>query len=253
MLGVIWHDFLYQPLFNLLIWIYNNWTEANLGWAVVYLTILLRLVLLPFTLISEKDRVKNEQVAKEIKRLNRELINDQVLKKEEIRRLLKQKKVKPWSKMVVLLIQILVLVLLYQVFLRGITGDKIMKILYPFIEFPGKINTNFYGFELGQSHDIVWPGFVALLLILEIYFHYRKQKIGLNKADLAYFLIFPLFSFFALWILPMVKSVFILTSILFSAIIHQFSTVFFRGAVAAEVVGENVKKAGDKVIDKISK
>ena len=31
----LWNDLLYQPLFNFLIWIYNTWTDGNLGWAVV--------------------------------------------------------------------------------------------------------------------------------------------------------------------------------------------------------------------------
>ena len=32
-------------------------------------------------------------------------------------------------------VQVLVLILLYQVFLRGITGDKMMKILYSWVDF----------------------------------------------------------------------------------------------------------------------
>jgi len=58
----IWHDFLYQPVFNFLIWVYNNWTDQNLGWAVVYMTIILRLILLPFSIISEKNKNKNLEI-----------------------------------------------------------------------------------------------------------------------------------------------------------------------------------------------
>ena len=130
MLGLIWHDYFYQPLFNVLIWIYNNWADQNLGWAVVYLTIILRLILLPFTLVTEKNRRSEEELVGEAKRIDKEFHNDNLLKKEEMRRILKQKKVRPWSKLVSLGVQVLVLVLLYQVFLRGITGDKILKILY---------------------------------------------------------------------------------------------------------------------------
>ena len=78
---IIWHDFLYQPVFNLLIWIYNNWTDANLGWAVVYLTVILRLLLLPFSLVSEKTKAKNSDITSEIKRINKDFYDDPVLKK----------------------------------------------------------------------------------------------------------------------------------------------------------------------------
>ena len=234
MLGTIWNDFLYQPVFNLLIWLYNNWTDANLGWAVVYLTILLRLILLPFTLVTEKNRAKNQDLDEEVKRIERGYRNDPVLMNQEVRNALRKTKINPWSKVVVLAVQILVLVLLYQVFLRGITGDKVIKILYPFINFPGKINTIFYGFELGKVHDLIWPGIVALFLLVEIYVGYRKHK-SLSQADLAYFILFPAFSFLALWILPMVKSLFILTSLIFSVIIHQFSKIIFRPKPVAKV------------------
>ncbi|HBU07261.1 MAG TPA: hypothetical protein DEB09_04215 [Candidatus Magasanikbacteria bacterium] len=227
MLAIIWHDFLYQPLFNLLIWLYNDYTNANLGWAVVYLTIILRLVLLPFTLVTEKAKAKEEDLGNQASELEKSFKNDPVMLKTEMRKLLQRKKVRPWSKAIVLGVQVLVLVLLYQVFLRGITGEKVIKILYPFINFPGKINTVFYGFELGQVHDFIWPGIVAVFLLGEIYLGYRKNK-ALTQSDLAYFILFPAFSFLALWILPMVKSLFILTSLLFSVIIHQFSKVIFR-------------------------
>ena len=227
MLEIIWNDFLYKPVFNALIWIYNNWADANLGWAVVYLTVLLRLILLPFTIVTEKNKMQDENLDVELGKLSNDFRNDPVLYKEEMRKTLRKKKVSPWSKVVVLGIQALVLVLLYQVFLRGITGEKVIKILYPWINFPGVINTEFYGFALGQVHNFLWAGVVALFLLAEIFVGYRKHK-DLSKADLAYFILFPLASFLVLMILPMVKSLFILTSLIFSAIIHQFTRIIFR-------------------------
>jgi membrane protein insertase Oxa1/YidC/SpoIIIJ len=224
----IWHDFLYQPVFNFLIWVYNNWTDQNLGWAVVYMTIILRLILLPFSIISEKNKNKNLEIREKAAQISKAFPNDPIMRKEEIRKVLKTRKVNPWSKAIVLGAQGLVLVLLYQVFLRGITGDKVIKILYPFIDYPGKINTTFYGFELGQTHNSLWALIVALLLFFEIYRNYRKHKVLLQKGDLAYFFLFPLFTFLLLWMLPMVKSLFILTSMIFSIIITQISKIFFK-------------------------
>lgn len=228
---LFWHDYLYQPLFNLLVWIYNNWADQNLGWAIVYLTLLLRGVLLPFTLVTERDRLRNETLYDDVKRIDREFKKDPVLKKEEIRRILKKRRVYPWAKFVSLGVQALVFVLLYQVFLRGITGDKILKILYASVDFPGKINTMFYGFDLANRHGSLWAGVVAIWLALEIYLTFRKRSA--RMADLMYFLLFPLFVFFALWWLPMVKSVFILTSLAFSFIIHQLSRVVMKSVKMA--------------------
>lgn len=228
MLANIWNDFLYQPGFNALIWIYNNWTDLNLGWAIVYLTVILRMVLVPFTLINERNRIKNQELADDIDSLSKELHADPVRKKMEIRKMLKKRKVQPWAKAIVLGIQALFLVLLYQIFLRGITGEKILKILYPSVDFPGVINTDFYGFDLGGERDLIWAGAVAILLFAHIYFDLRKRRMGYTRADLAYFVLFPTVVFLVLYFLPMVKSLFVITSLVFSIIVSAISKLLFR-------------------------
>jgi membrane protein insertase Oxa1/YidC/SpoIIIJ len=224
MLIEFWNNFFYQPMFNGLIWIYNNWTDQNFGWAIVYLTIGLRVALLPFTIIDERSKAKNEGLRGDMERIEKGYKDDPVLQKEEMRKILRQRKVQPWAKAVVLGIQALVLVLLYQVFLSGMTGERMSKTLYPWVDFPGVIDTVY----LRATHDFFWAGVVGLWLLVEIYFSFRKRKIGLAKSDLMYFLIFPLVVFIVLWILPMVKALFILTSILFSAIVNRFIRTIFR-------------------------
>ncbi len=232
MFSFIWTDVLYKPVFNLLIWFYNTYANGNLGWAVVYLTLTLRVFLLPLTILDERNKRRNAEILGEIKRVDNEMSNDEILKKEEIRRLVKERKIRPWAKAVSLGVQLLVLILLYQVFIQGITGEHVIKTLYPFINFPGKINTMFYGFNISLRHTVFWPGIVALWLLIEIYFDYRKHRsiggITITKVDLAYFLMFPAFIFVLLWLLPMVKCFFILTSMLFSVIVHQFVKLFFH-------------------------
>lgn len=228
MLEIIWNDFLYRPLFNGLIWIYNNWTDQNLGWAVVYLTLILRTAMLPITIIGERNKAKNRDLADELRKIEKEYHKDPIQKKQEFRKRIKQRKIKPWTSVFSLGIQLLVLVLLYQVFWHGITGEKIIKMLYDFVNFPGSINIDFYGFDLGASHDIIWAGFVGLFLLIEIYLDYKKRKPKLSQADLFYFLLFPAFSALILWILPMVKSLFILTSLIFSLVVRQFTKLMFK-------------------------
>ncbi len=228
MLMTIWQEYLYRPVFNGLIWIYNNWTDLNFGWAVVYMTIILRVVLLPFTLVTERDRVKNEALSKEIAAVEKEFPNDQVQKKLEIRKIMKKRKVHPWAKILVLGVQLVMLLLLYQVFLRGITGEKILRMLYPSVDFPGVINIHFFGFDLGERYGLLWPGLVAIFLFIDTYRDFRKKQTGLQKRDLTFFFLFPTFVFVLLWLLPMVKSLFVLTSLLCSVVIGGVSSIIFR-------------------------
>lgn len=228
MLAELWNVYLYQPVFNALIWIYNNWAGQNMGVAVIYLTIGLRILLLPLTVITERNRAENKETEAEVLRLNKEFHYDPVLQKEEIRRQLKKRKIKPWAKTLNIAVQALVFILLYQVFISGIAGEKMARTLYYFVDFPGRINQIFYGFDLLATHDALWAGIVGAWLAVEIYIGFLLRKDTLAKGDLFYFVLFPLFVFFFLWILPMVKSLFILTSMLFSAIVGGFLGMLFR-------------------------
>lgn len=225
MLSSIWFSFLYQPLFNALILIYSQLSDKNLGWAVIWLTIGLRVVLLPLSIISERDAAKKEKVEEAAKLAAKAYKGDVVVQNEEIRKIMKKNRVSPWAKVITLLIQLLVLVVLYQVFIRGISGERMFKTLYSWVEFPGKINTNFYGAEIGLNHNVFWAGLAAIYLLLSIYVIDRKKK--WNSASVTFLFIFPLFTFVALWILPMVKSLFILTTMIFSDIVTLLRIVFF--------------------------
>lgn len=220
-LAYIWNHFLYVPLFNILIWLYNGVAQGNLGVAVIMLTIALRVALLPLSIISVRNRVRYKLLEKKVEEIQKELKNDPEAIKDEVRKLLRLNRINPWAKTLVIAVQGLVLVLLYQVFIGGLTRYK-MDVLYPSVNRPEVLNTKFYGFELGV-HDWRWAAVVALVLFAEIYLLQKGKKN--SSAEQLYAIFFPLMSFFALWALPMVKSIFILTSLAFSYILSMFGAV----------------------------
>lgn len=226
MLSTIWFVVLYQPIFNALIWIYSTLAGQNLGWAVVILTIFMRIILLPLTLISQGNAQKNKKVEQEARAAVEVYKNDPVTQKEEFRKFMKAHQISPWAKMLSLVFQLLLFLLLYQVFIHGISGEKIIKTLYSFVDYPGILNTSFYGFEIGQTHVTLWAALVGLYLFISILI--RSFFDGAMKKSELYFLIFfPLFTFTLLWFLPMVKSLFILTTMVFSDIVSVFHALFF--------------------------
>ncbi|OGH93184.1 MAG: hypothetical protein A2563_01095 [Candidatus Magasanikbacteria bacterium RIFOXYD1_FULL_40_23] len=241
MLDHFWLTYLYQPLFNALIWIYLNIAERNMGWAVVWLTIFLRILLMPFTLISERDNIKQKEVEAQAVEAAKAFKNDSVAQKEEVRRVMQKNHVSPWAKVFSLAFQVLVFLLLYQVFIRGITGERIVKILYPFIDFPGKINLDFYGTNIGNTHDVFWAGLVAIYLFFSIYLKetFSKQR---DQSRVTFLFLFPLFTFAILWFLPMVKALFILTTMIFSDIISLIRRVLFPEKKAAVPAKASAKK-----------
>jgi len=217
MIIFLWQTYLYEPLLNVLIFIYNNFTNASLGLAVIYLTIVLRLILLPFAVISEKNKGIYNILKKKVSAIMEDRHTDPIRKRDIIRRLLKENKVSHWAKGIMLGVQVLVLVVLYQVFLGGINFEKIDS-LYSWVYHPDYINTLFFGFDLGER-SVYWSFAVAIILFLEIRSEQGKRTAILQNSDVVYKYMFPLAAFLVLFYLPMVKSLFILTSLLFSFIV----------------------------------
>ena len=221
----LWYLLLLQPLFNALIWIYSNIADHNLGWAIIWLTIFLRILLLPLSIISELTALRHKKANEEAVKAIEAFKGDRVAQQEAVRKIAKKFHISPWAKVAMLLIQLLVLVLLYQVFIQGINGQRVFKTLYPSIDFPGKINTIFYGFEIGRRHDYLWAGLAAVYLLISILIEKRNNK-SWEKSEMYFLIFFPLFTFAALWYLPMVKSLFILTTMIFSDILSIIQTIF---------------------------
>jgi len=225
----IWFSYLYQPLLNFLVWIYNNLAGQNMGWAVIILTLFLRFALLPLSLISQRDVVRQKEVEKEAARAVEIFKKDPVARKEEYRRIMRRNRISPWAKVIVLGIQFLVLIILYQVFIGGIFGERLVSVLYQSVGFPGTINNNFYGHDIGTRHDAAWAGIVAIYLV--VYFLIQKfSDKSWERSEAIFLVLFPFFVFTALWILPMAKSLFILTSMLFSDILTLGRMAVFPGA-----------------------
>jgi YidC/Oxa1 family membrane protein insertase len=118
----LWRQFLVYPLLDVLILFYNTIAFQNLGVAVIEMTFLLRLALLPINIQAEKDSARYERLEMEVVDIQKAFKGDRIMANEHIRELLKKRKVSPWAKSAILIVQLLVLVVLYQVFLRGINA-----------------------------------------------------------------------------------------------------------------------------------
>src|SRR5512135_3389423 len=118
----LWRAIFVYPLLDVLILFYNTVAFQNLGVAVIEMTVLLRLALLPINIQAERDSARYERLELEVSEIQKAFKGDPVMANDHIRALLKKRKVSPWAKTSILLVQLLVLVVLYQVFLSGINA-----------------------------------------------------------------------------------------------------------------------------------
>ncbi|MEK7545891.1 MAG: YidC/Oxa1 family membrane protein insertase [Patescibacteria group bacterium] len=197
----LWREAIVHPMLETLLFLYRTLAFGNLGVAVIELTVLLRLALMPLTILAERSSARYERLSEEVAAIQGQYKNDPVLANEQIRELLKRRKINPWAKATVLLVQLAVLLALYQVFTRGaLTPD---------------IDPTFFGFGL-SARNVWWALAVGVVLYLEISHEQRQVEHLLGKQDAIYRYAFPLFSVVVLSLLPMVKALFVLTSMAFS-------------------------------------
>ncbi|MDO8592197.1 MAG: YidC/Oxa1 family membrane protein insertase [bacterium] len=129
----------YQPILNLLIFLYNIVPGHDIGAAIILLTVIIKLVLLPLSKQSIKSQKALQNLQPKIDELKKKYANNKEEQGRAMMQLYKQEKVSPFSSCLPLLIQLPFLWAVFSVFRQGLSNHAITYV-YPFIHNPGVIN-----------------------------------------------------------------------------------------------------------------
>ena len=174
----IFDTLLIAPILNVLIVFYKIFTFIHLpgalGFAIILLTVLIRLALWPLTAAQLKSTQKMAALKPHLDRIKAEHGHDKVRHQEEVSKLYKEHNVNPLAGCLPLLLQIPVFIGLYQVLLKIVdlkNADFITNInnmLYSNNLYLDKIpNTSFFGFRLeDKPSDWSQIGFLILAIPL---------------------------------------------------------------------------------------
>jgi len=224
----MFEKFLVQPLFNLLILIYNFLPLPDLGLVVILFTIFIRVLLWPLFLKSIRSQVVLNKIQSEVESLQRKYKDNKEEQMKQLLALYKNNNFNPFLSFLAIFVQLPILFAVYRVF--WLITEDFSKYLYAWVAVPGALNHSFFNlFDLTQP--IVWMAllasgaqFVQTVLIMRNPSAQAKPK---NPQDLsakfsksfAYFS--PILTFFIFKPLPSVLSVYWLVSTLIS-ILQQF-------------------------------
>lgn len=214
----LWIEFLYKPIFNLVVITYNLTPGPSFGLALIGLALLIRFIFLYFTLQGYKHEEELASVHTQISKIEKDKSLSNKEKLQKISTITKPFGINPVFSAVPIFAQILFLGVLYQIIQVGIYGDGFHN-LYNFVHNPVQVNTIFFGFELAKP-NLLLSLLAAFTLFLERIWEYGERKeIGESFAVKWDPLIWPLGTFIILIILPSAKAVFLITSIVFSIVI----------------------------------
>lgn len=156
-----------QPLANLLVLFANFF--GSLGWGIIALTVLIKLILIPVMAPSLKSGEKMRQLAPDLENLKKKYKGD----KEKLARaqmeLYRSSGVNPAAGCLPAVVQLVILLALFQVFNRVLNPesiDQLAKMLYPGVSLPSEgINFSFWYLDLTKP-DLLFGKLPGLFLIL---------------------------------------------------------------------------------------
>jgi len=179
----MWQTLLFRPLINSLIGFYHLF--GNLGLAIIALTLVIRLLLLPFTLPALKAAQKMKELNPKLNKLKKKYKNDREKLAKAQLDLYRSAGVKPMAGFFPQIIQIVILIALYQVFRKvlGSNGgvEELNSFLYQPLKFAqnASLNLNFLYLNLTKPDviKVAGLGLPGVFLILSGVSQFLSAKV----------------------------------------------------------------------------
>lgn len=166
---------LYQPLLNILIFFYNTIAFGDLGLSIIFLTLLIRAVLFPVFHKSARHQVVMQRLQPELKKIQEIHKDNREKQTRAMMDLYKEHNVNPFSGFLLLLVQLPILIAIYQIILKSLKPGFLSG-LYSFVSAPEAIKTSFLGLINLGERSIFIVGLAALA-------QYLQGRLSLPKIE----------------------------------------------------------------------
>jgi len=177
MIADAFNTIFYEPLYNGLIFTLATFPWMDVGVAVILFTVVVKLILLPFSIKAVKTQQQIKKVQPEIDAIKDKYDDDKQKQAMEMMDLYSKYDIQPFSGFFLILIQLPIIFALYYVFLRGGLPDVDPEYLYSFVSAPESISTTFFGV------DVTKKSWVLALLAGATQFVQTKLSFGKNDDN----------------------------------------------------------------------
>lgn len=166
----LWTTLFYQPIFNALVYIISVMPGNNLGLAIIFLTIFIRLLLFFPAQRGLESQRRLQELQPRIKKLQEKYKNNQQKLAQETFALYKEYKVNPLGSCLPLVIQLPILIALFYAIRSGLNPDNVYLLYGPLKSFDfATINANFYDLLILTERNVfTLPLIVAALQFLQM-------------------------------------------------------------------------------------
>lgn len=141
----LFHILVKQPLYNGLIGILDVSSYIDMGIAVIFLTILVKLLLFPLSLKASRTQRLMKELEQPMKEIREKYKDDREQQGRKLLELYREKKLNPFSGIATLFLQLPIIFGLYYLFLKGGLPEVDASLLYSFIPIPEHVDMFFLG------------------------------------------------------------------------------------------------------------
>lgn len=170
---------LLKPLYNLLILLVFVAPTNSLAFAVIVLTVVIRVAMLPLTKSLTRQQALMTKLKPEIDALREKNKSDQPAQARELMAFYKKHHVNPAGSCLPMILQLVILLVLYYVFRIGITTDR-FDLLYSFTPRPNQINPHFGWLDLSKPDMWILPIITGVLQFFQTWQMLPKK---IDKSD----------------------------------------------------------------------
>ncbi len=180
--GQIWNGLFYKPVYNTLIFFASVLPGHNLGWAIVLLTILIKILLLGPNHKALKAQKALQKVQPELDKIKNKYKGDQQKIAQETMAVWKKHKVNPVGSCLPMLIQFPIMIALFYAVKVGLSPNNIHLLYAPLQGFdPSSVDSIFLGIlDLTKINTFVLPLIVGGMQFLQMKLSFALKK---NKKD----------------------------------------------------------------------
>lgn len=147
-MGALFHSFIYQPIYNTLIFLYQEIPGADFGLAIILTTVILKVLFIPLTQKQIVSQKRMQEIQPKLREIQEKYKNDKEKQTRELMACYKENKVNPFAGCFPLVIQVIFFIAIYRVIITIANGGFVVNPndLYSFVSDPGPINQIAFSF-----------------------------------------------------------------------------------------------------------
>jgi YidC/Oxa1 family membrane protein insertase len=172
----LFFETIYRPLYNLLVGLIDILPHADIGFAVIILTLIVKIILFPLSKKSIQTQLRMKEIEQPLKEIREKYKDNPQEQAQKTMAMYRESGINPFAGIFLILIQLPIVITLYFVFARSGLPTINPALLYSFVPSPEAIQTTFLGFiDLVSSKSLLVAALVLITQSIQIRFSLPKK------------------------------------------------------------------------------